>query len=182
MASLLYVAIRLSTKVVILVLYVADIVFNFWSRSDVLNVCFVHQIMLSCLRKVLLSNHSAVRLRLLHIDWINTLTNSLEHWLVRLFHVHATIRVFVHSCLHLSVHYVLVLLTVCGWWSCGVWFQIIIEARWGIGILFIIGTMQIQIVALIILVCSIWLIIANSSLSRRAFIIFSIDYLIFVLE
>ena len=59
-------------------------------------------------------------------------------------------------------------------------FQIIVEARWRIHMLFIIGAMQIQIVALISLVRSIWLIIPSTSLPRRSFTIFSIDCLVFV--
>ena len=68
MATLFYIAIGLCTKVVILVLYVANIVFDLGGSSDVLYVGFIHHVMLSCLRKVLFSNHSPVRLRLLHID------------------------------------------------------------------------------------------------------------------
>ena len=82
MAPFFNITVCLSTKIVLLVLYITNIIFDFRGSSDVLDVRFVHEVVLSCLRKVLLSNHSAVRLRLLHIDRVHTLTNSLEHRLI----------------------------------------------------------------------------------------------------
>lgn len=64
----LYIAVRLRCKVVVVILNVTDLVFNFRSSSDVLYVRFVHQVVLSSLRKILLSNHAAIRLRFLYID------------------------------------------------------------------------------------------------------------------
>ena len=67
MAPLLYIAIGLGAEVVFMVMYVGDVVLYFGCRSDVLDVRLVHHIMLSCLREILLSYHSSVRLRLFHI-------------------------------------------------------------------------------------------------------------------
>lgn len=64
----LYIAVRLRCKVVVVILNVTDLVFDFRSSSDVLYVRFVHQVVLSSLRKILLSNHAAIRLRFLYID------------------------------------------------------------------------------------------------------------------
>lgn len=58
--SLLDVVVGLLCEVLILILEVADFVFDLRCSPDVLDVCFFDHAVVSCLRKVLLSDHTTV--------------------------------------------------------------------------------------------------------------------------